>query len=78
MSQSNRKTLGLTGREQFRLRELSKGIRLNGTIIFDIMREEGQIDTTEVNVLLETENEVRILRAGGLLPVLVEELTMAS
>ena len=75
---SNRKTLNLTGRERYRLRGLSNGTAPNGKIDLDIVREDGRTDTTRVDVLLESENEVRILRAGGLLPVLLEEFAIAG
>jgi len=75
---SNRKSLGLTGREQYRLRGLSTGISPNGKVDLDIIREDGRIDSTKVDVLLEAENESRILRAGGLLPVLLQEYALAG
>jgi aconitate hydratase len=75
---SDRKSLGLTGREQYRLRGLSKGMSPNGKVDLDIIREDGRIESTQAAVLLEADNEVRILRAGGLLPVLLQEFAMAS
>jgi aconitate hydratase len=74
---SNRKTLGLTGREQFRLSGLRDGLAVRGSLKLDIVREDGPTDTVQVNLNLETSDEIRILRAGGLLQVLLQELTDA-
>ena len=38
---ANRKTLGLTGRERFRLRGLRHGVAVGGELDLDIMRENG-------------------------------------
>jgi aconitase A len=75
---SSRKTLSLTGREQFRVRGLRDGLSVGGQLALDIIRENDQIDTVSVDLSLETDNEIRILRAGGLLPVLLHELTTAN
>jgi aconitate hydratase len=76
--ESNRKTLGLTGREQFRLRGLRDGLAVEGRLTLDIIRESGKIESVPVDLSLETDNEIRILRAGGLLPVLLHEFAAAS
>jgi aconitate hydratase len=75
---SNRKTLGLTGREQYRVRGLRNGLSVGGKLSLDIIRENGQIDSVSVDPNLETDNEIHVLRAGGLLPVLLQELTAAA
>ena len=75
---SNRKTLGLTGREQFRVRGLRDGLSVGGKLSLDIIRENGQSDSVSVDLNLETDNEIHVLRAGGLLPVLLQELTAAN
>jgi aconitate hydratase len=72
---SNRKTLGLTGREQFRVRGLRQGFSVGGKLSLDIIRENGRADTVSVDLNLETDKEIRVLRAGGLLPVLLQEFT---
>jgi aconitate hydratase len=75
---SSRKTLHLTGREQFRVRGLRDGLSVGGQLALDIIRENGQTDTVSVDLSLEMGNEIRVLRAGGLLPILLHELTTAS
>jgi aconitate hydratase len=72
---SSRKTLGLTGRERFRLSGLGDGLAVGGRLTLDVFRESGETDTVAVDLCLETDNEIRVLRAGGLLPVLLDELT---
>jgi aconitate hydratase A / 2-methylisocitrate dehydratase len=72
---ANRKTLGLTGRERFRLRGLRRGLAVGGELDLDIMRENGGVDTVVVEVSLETDKEREVLRRGGLLPMLLHELT---
>jgi aconitase A len=76
--ESNRKTLGLTGREQFRLRGLRDGLAVAGRLALDITRDNGEAETVPVDLSLETDNEIRILRSGGLLPVLLREFTAAN
>jgi aconitate hydratase len=73
----SRKTLGLTGREQFHLRGLRDGLRPGGRLLLDIIREDGRTESVTVDLNLEAENEVRVLRTGGLLPTLLRELASA-
>jgi aconitate hydratase A / 2-methylisocitrate dehydratase len=73
-----RKILGLSGRERFCLRGLRDGVAVGGHLTLDILRESGKTDTAVVDVSLETDNELRIVRRGGLLPVLLHELAAAS
>jgi aconitate hydratase len=75
---SNRKVLGLTGHEQFRVHGLRDGLSVRGKLSLDIIRENGRSDTVSVDLNLETGNEIHVLRAGGLLPVLLQELTAAN
>jgi aconitate hydratase len=70
----NRRTLGLTGRERFGLRGL-RGAAVGGQLALDVVRESGEIETVVVDVSLETDKETHILRRGGLLPMLLNELT---
>jgi aconitate hydratase len=74
---STRKTLGLTGREQFRVRGLRDGFSVGGKLSLDIIRKNGRSDTVTVDLNLETDKEISVLRAGGLLPVLQQEFTAA-
>ncbi len=75
---AGRKSLALTGRETFALRGLAEGIALGGTLLLDVHREAGSMDTIEVGIDLETEREQHLLHAGGLLPVLLSELVGGS
>jgi aconitate hydratase len=75
---AGRKSLALTGRETFALRSLAEGIALGGTLLLDVHREAGSMDTIEVGIDLETEREQHLLHAGGLLPVLLSELVGGS
>jgi aconitase A len=71
---TNRRTLGLTGRERFGLRGL-RGVAVGGQLALDVVRENGEINAVVVDVSLETDKETHILRRGGLLPMLLNELT---
>jgi aconitate hydratase len=75
---TNRRTLGLTGRERYRLRGLQRGVAVGGQLALDIVRESGDIDTVVVDVSLDTDKELHVLRRGGLLPLLLHELTAAG
>jgi len=73
-----RKTLGVTGREEFRLRGLSDGLEVGGRLMLDIVREDGATDSIEVDLNVVSDAEIRTLRAGGLLPVLLHEFAAAG
>jgi aconitate hydratase len=73
-----RKTLNLTGREQFNVRALRDGFSGGQQVILDVVRENGHVDTINVGLALETDNERGVLRSGGLLPVLLRQLTGAA
>ncbi len=75
---ANRKTLGLTGREQFLLRGLRDGLRPGGRLALDVVRHDGPSDTVSVDVNLDADAEVRVLRSGGLLATLLREFAAAS
>jgi aconitase A len=60
------------------VRGLRDGLAVGGQLALDIIRENGQTDTANVGLSLETDNEIRVWRAGGLLPVLLHELTAAN
>jgi aconitase A len=52
-----------------------RGIAVGGQLALDVVRESGEIETVVVDVSLETDKETHILRRGGLLPMLLNELT---
>ena len=69
---TNRKTLGLNGRERFRLSGLNENLSPGGELQLEITRESGVVETIPVIAQLETDHEVRVLRVGGLLPFLLQ------
>ena len=71
----DRRTLALTGDETFALVGLDDGLRVGGRLVLHIDRVDGEIDRVPVDLAVETAHEVAILRAGGLVPVLLGELT---
>jgi aconitate hydratase len=75
---TTRSTLNLTGREQFRVRGLRNGLVPGRQLVLDIIREDGNVDIVNVNLALETDSESHVLRSGGLLPVLLHQLTTSD
>lgn len=75
---ATRKTLNLTGRETYSLRGLAKGLGVGSILQLGIHRDRGAIVWIDVDVRLETAREADILAAGGLLPILLGELTSAA
>jgi aconitate hydratase len=75
---SNRKILGLNGREQFRVSGLSEALSSQGLLKLHIVKENGSSNTVDVKLNLETGKESRTLRSGGLLQVLLRELVSAE
>jgi aconitate hydratase len=71
---AGRKSLGLTGRETYRLAGLSEGVAPGGRLRLDVHREDGSMDTIEVGIDLETVRERHLIQSGGLLPILLGEL----
>lgn len=74
----DRRSLGLSGRETFRLHGLSGGLAAGGTVALDVIRDTGAIATVRLGVDLESERERHLLRAGGLFAVLQQELGVRS
>jgi aconitate hydratase len=70
-----RKTLTITGHEQFRLRGLKRRPSPGAQLALDVIRQGGQVDTINVGLALETDSEADVLASGGLLPVLLRQLT---
>ncbi|MPZ39995.1 MAG: aconitate hydratase AcnA [Rhizobiales bacterium] len=74
----DRKRLALNGHERIGLRGLRNGLRLGGSIAVDITRDDGETVTVDAALHVLTVREVDILRAGGMLPILLEELVEAA
>jgi aconitate hydratase len=68
----DRKSLGLDAATQYRLRGLRAGIALGGTIMVDAIKD-GTTVTFNAALDVLTEQEVDVLRADGLLPILLEQ-----
>jgi aconitate hydratase len=68
----DRKALKLDGSAVFTLRGLRSGIALGGGIAVDVLRGDGSTLTFDAALDVLAEQEVAILRAGGLLPVLLK------
>jgi aconitate hydratase len=67
----DRTALKLDCHTQFRLRGLRNGIALGGTVDVDVLRRDGPADHFAAALDVMTQNEIDILRAGGLLPMLI-------
>jgi aconitate hydratase len=71
----NRKSLALDGTETFALRGLRRGLTLGGRLELAITRAQGDVETLDVDVRIETEREAEVLAAGGLMAVLLDRQT---
>jgi aconitate hydratase len=69
----DRKALKLDGNARVRLRGLRSGLALGGIIAVDVLHENGATATFDATLDVVTEEEVAILRAGGLLKVLLAQ-----
>jgi aconitate hydratase len=69
----NRKTLKLDGNVRFRLRGLRQGIALEGSISVDVLQNDGETVTLSASLDVLTAQEVKALRAGGLMNVLIRQ-----
>ncbi len=67
----DRMVLKLDRHTQFRLRGLRNGITLGGMVGVDVLRRDGAPDHFAAALDVVTQNEIDILRAGGLLPMLI-------
>ncbi len=74
----DRLTLKLDCHTRFRLRGLRAGVVLGGTIDIDVMRPDGTTESFAAALDVVTQNEIDILRAGGLLPMLIGHVLAGS
>ncbi|PWT90926.1 MAG: aconitate hydratase [Proteobacteria bacterium] len=75
----DREMLALDGSERLRLRGLRSGIAPGGVIAVDILRNDADAPMTfNATLAVWTEQEADVLRAGGLLSVLLAELSAAA
>lgn len=69
----SRQTLGLTGRELFSVEGIDDDFAPGQNLTLRISRENGDVEEVTVKSRLDTFEDVRYFRAGGLLPQLLNE-----
>ncbi|MBK3436008.1 aconitate hydratase [Pseudomonas sp. WS 5412] len=75
----SRQSLGLNGRELFSVEGITQDFQPGATITLVIERENGEKERVSVLSRLDTFEDVRYLRSGGLLPqLLIESMQSAS
>ena len=72
----NRKSLGLTGRENVSITRLddSASVVPRETMRLSIQREDGSTDVTELRSRIDTENEIEYFKCGGILQFVLNDL----
>lgn len=63
---NNSQSLGITGREIFNIRGL-KNVKPRGVVEVEMVRENGEIEKFKVLCRIDTQNELDIVRSGGIL-----------
>jgi len=75
----SRQSLGLNGRETFSVEGITDGFQPGGKVTLVIERENGETERVTVVSRLDTFEDVRYFRSGGLLPqLLIESMKNAS
>ena len=69
------KSLGLDGSETYSIAGIAGALKVGGTLALCIVRSDGHRETIELGLAVATERETSVLAAGGLVPVLIAELT---
>ena len=68
-------SLGLTGEEKFAVRGLASGLTSRMDVTIEAIAEDGAARSFHATVLIEGQAEIDCLRAGGILPMVIEDLT---
>jgi aconitate hydratase len=68
-------SLGLTGRETFAVRGLASGLSPRMNVTIEARSDDGGTKTFGGTVLVEGRSEIACLRAGGVLPMVLADLT---
>ncbi len=73
----NREALGIDGSEELDLSGLS-ALRPHGPVTVRLRRRDGSTTVFEATAAVETAREVEYLRAGGVLPFIMDRLVRES
>jgi aconitate hydratase len=71
-------SLKLEGTEVFNLKGLDDNLKPGQDVTLEIVRENGDVDSTELKVRIDTGIEVEYYRHGGILPYVLRSLLKAS
>jgi aconitate hydratase len=71
-------SLKLEGTEVFNLKGLDDNLKPGQDVTLEIIRENGDVDSTELKVRIDTGIEVEYYRHGGILPYVLRSLLKAS
>jgi aconitate hydratase A / 2-methylisocitrate dehydratase len=66
--------IGLTGRELYEIAGVASGLKPRGTLTVRATDEEGHVSEFEVDVRIDTPEELVAFRHGGILPYVVRQL----
>jgi aconitate hydratase len=70
----NRESLGLTGTESFTVTGVADGLAGNGRAAVRAAAADGSVKTFEVQVRIDTPQEVEYYRSGGILPYVLRQI----
>jgi aconitate hydratase len=73
-----RKSLGLTGEEEYTVRGLEAGVRPGQELEVEARRNGGDVVRFKVVVRVNNETEVEYLRHGGVLSMVLRQLTTSG
>ncbi|WP_427305988.1 aconitate hydratase AcnA [Cupriavidus sp. H39] len=77
-SDVTRKTLGLAGTETLRIESLDQQARPGGAVRATLRRADGSSEALELNCRIDTANELKVWRAGGMMRLVLGQLSEAS
>ncbi len=68
------KSLGLTGKEIYAVKDLGKKLKVKGTIEVQVKEPSGSQKSLTLNVRIDTPREMEYFRNGGILPYVLRQL----
>ena len=74
LSGENRESLGLTGTEYFTVGGVAAGLAGNGRATVRAIADDGSVKTFEVQIRIDTPQEVEYYRSGGILPYVLRQI----